>query len=153
MNTQEGTDCHELCAYKVEKALGRRVKDPTENLTYYSQEMEDCAEGYCAFVMEEVAKARERCTDPLVLVEQRLDYSRYVGSRAASAPGTASSYRTGFSTSLTTSTGLASWCRRRRTASFPAMRWALDLFDGIYDIAQVSLTIYQPAGRTSAHTP
>lgn len=36
---QEGTDCHELCAYKVEKALGRRVKDPTENLTYYSQEI------------------------------------------------------------------------------------------------------------------
>ena len=31
---QEGTDCHELCAYKVEKALGRRVRDPTENLTY-----------------------------------------------------------------------------------------------------------------------
>lgn len=51
---QEGTDCHELCAYKVEKALGRSVKDPTENLTYYSQEMEDCADGYCAFVMEEV---------------------------------------------------------------------------------------------------
>ena len=47
---QEGTDCHELCAYKVEKALGRRVKDPTENLTYYSQEMEDCAEGYCAVI-------------------------------------------------------------------------------------------------------
>ena len=22
---QEGTDCHELCAYKVEKALGRRT--------------------------------------------------------------------------------------------------------------------------------
>ena len=59
---QEGTDCHELCAYKVEEALGRRVKDPTENLTYYSQEMEDCAEGYCVFVMEEVAKAREHCT-------------------------------------------------------------------------------------------
>lgn len=75
---QEGTDCHELCAYKVEKALGRRVKDPTENLTYYSQEMEDCADGYCAFVMEEVAKARERCADPLVLVEQWLDYSRYL---------------------------------------------------------------------------
>ena len=41
--------------------------------------MKDCAEGYCSFVMEEVAKARERCADPLVLVEQRLDYSRYVG--------------------------------------------------------------------------
>lgn len=32
---QEGTDCHELCAYLVEMALGRDVEDPTENLTYY----------------------------------------------------------------------------------------------------------------------
>ena len=30
---QQGTDCHELCAYLVEKALGRAVTDPTENLT------------------------------------------------------------------------------------------------------------------------
>lgn len=35
-HAQEGTDCHELCAYLVEKALGRDVEDPTENLTYYS---------------------------------------------------------------------------------------------------------------------
>lgn len=27
---QEGTDCHELCAYLVEMALGRDVEDPTE---------------------------------------------------------------------------------------------------------------------------
>ena len=32
---QQGTDCHELCAYLVEKALGRAVTDPTENLTFY----------------------------------------------------------------------------------------------------------------------
>lgn len=36
---QEGTDCHELCAYLVEMALGRDVEDPTENLTYYSGEI------------------------------------------------------------------------------------------------------------------
>lgn len=30
---QQGTDCHELCAYLVEKALGRAVTDPTESLT------------------------------------------------------------------------------------------------------------------------
>lgn len=39
---QEGTDCHELCAYLVEMALGRDVEDPTENLTYYSGEMQNC---------------------------------------------------------------------------------------------------------------
>ena len=41
---QQGTDCHELCAYLVEKSLGRDVEDPTENLTYYDQEMQDCVE-------------------------------------------------------------------------------------------------------------
>ena len=29
---QQGTDCHELCAYLVEKSLGRDVEDPAENL-------------------------------------------------------------------------------------------------------------------------
>ena len=151
---QEGTDCHELCAYKVEKALGRSAKDPTENLTYYSQEMEDCADGYCAFVLEEVANARKRCADPLVLVEQRLDYSRYVGIEGSFGTGTASSYRMGFSTSLTTSTGLASWCLRRRTASFPAMRWAPSTCSMASTISRRSaLPSTSPAGRTSAHTP
>ena len=49
---KQGTDCHELCAYLVEKALGRDAEDPTENLDYYDQEMQDCAEGYCSYVME-----------------------------------------------------------------------------------------------------
>lgn len=35
---QQGTDCHELCAYLVEKALGRAVTDPTENLTFYDED-------------------------------------------------------------------------------------------------------------------
>ena len=43
---QEGTDCHELCAYLVEMALGRDVEDPTENLTYYSGEMSIDLETY-----------------------------------------------------------------------------------------------------------
>lgn len=43
---KQGTDCHELCAYLVEKALGKEVKDPTENLDYYDTEMQDCAESY-----------------------------------------------------------------------------------------------------------
>ena len=48
---QEGTDAHSLCQYKVEKALGKTVEDPTPSLDFYSEEMESCAEGYLAFVM------------------------------------------------------------------------------------------------------
>ena len=52
---QQGTDAHELCQYLVEKALGRDVTDPTESLDSYDAEMQESAEGYCSFVMEQLA--------------------------------------------------------------------------------------------------
>lgn len=75
---QQGTDCHELCAYLVEKALGREVIDPTENLTYYDAEMQNCAEEYKNYVLEQIEAAKEFCKDPQVMIEQRLDFSRWV---------------------------------------------------------------------------
>lgn len=75
---QQGTDCHELCAYLVEKSLGRDVVDPTENLTYYDQEMQDCAESYRDYVTEQIEAAKKHCPDPQILIEQRLDFSRWV---------------------------------------------------------------------------
>ena len=74
----EGTCAHELCAYLVERALGKDVKDPTENLDYYNAEMQSCAEGYASFVMEEYEKARSACPDARVFVEQWVDISRWV---------------------------------------------------------------------------
>lgn len=75
---QQGTDCHELCAYLVEKALGKDVIDPTENLTYYDAEMQNCAEEYRNYVLEQIEAAKEFCKDPQVMIEQRLDFSRWV---------------------------------------------------------------------------
>ena len=75
---QQGTDAHALCEYKVKKALGHRVRDPTEDLTYFDEEMAECSDTYCEFVMEQVETAKQNCSDPLVLVEQRLDFTRWV---------------------------------------------------------------------------
>ncbi len=76
--TQQGTDAHTLCEYKVEKALGRRARDPTENLTYFDAEMDECSDQYCSYVMEQVTEAKKHCKDSLVLVEERLDFSTWV---------------------------------------------------------------------------
>ena len=62
----EGTVAHSLCEYKVKNALGENVKDPTEDLDYYNAEMEECAEGYMQFVMEQICKAKESCNDSLI---------------------------------------------------------------------------------------
>ena len=74
---QEGTDCHELCAYLVSTALGEDIPDPTANLTYYSAEMQNCAEEYRNFVLELLEDAKKLCSDPKVYIEQRLDFSRF----------------------------------------------------------------------------
>ena len=75
---QQGTDCHELCAYLVEKALGRAGTDPTENLTFYDAEMQSCAEEYRNYILEQIEATKKLCQDPQVMIEQRLDFSRWV---------------------------------------------------------------------------
>ena len=77
---QEGTDAHSLCEYKLRRALGMEVANPTENLGFYNEEMERCAEDYTLYVLELLGEVRQTCKDPVVLIEQRLDYSRFVES-------------------------------------------------------------------------
>ena len=75
---QQGTDAHALCEYKVLHALGRDASDPSESLDYLDREMADCTDEYCSYIMEQLEESRTFCQDPLVLVEQHLDFSRWV---------------------------------------------------------------------------
>ena len=75
---QQGTDAHSLCEHKLKLSLGMETEDPTEGLAFYEEEMEECACGYAEYVLSLVEEARQSCKDPVVLIEQRLDFSRYV---------------------------------------------------------------------------
>lgn len=148
----EGTDAHALCEYKVKAALGIAAPDPTAALTHYSEEMEECAAGYAAYILELVETAKQTCADPVVLIEQRLDFSRYVeggfgtGDCVIISDGTLRivDYKHGQGVLV-------------EATDNPQMKLyalgALELFDGIYDIAEVSMTIYQPRrDNISTHT-
>ena len=74
----QGTDAHTLCEHKIKVALGMESKDPTENLTYYDEEMEQCADEYATYISELYSEVKDICPDPIVLIEQRLDFSRWV---------------------------------------------------------------------------
>lgn len=139
----EGTDAHELCEYKLKKALGQRAKNPTENLTWYNEEMEECASGYAEYVMELIAQAKKNCADPVVLIEQRLDYSKYVtdgfgtGDCLIIADGTLNivDYKHG--------KGVEVSALDNSQMKLYALG-ALGIFDSIYDIENITMTIYQP---------
>ena len=65
----EGTDAHALCEYKLRKVLGMEAEDPTADLRWFTQEMDDCATDYAAYILELVESARKACPDPVVLIE------------------------------------------------------------------------------------
>ena len=140
---RQGTDAHSLCEYHLRKALGMPAENPTENLTFYDQEMEECAQGYAAYVMEQVEKAKQTCSDPVVLIEQRLDFSRYVeegfgtGDCVIISDGTLSviDYKHGVGVLVSAEENPQMMCYALG---------ALELFDSLYDIEKVNMTIHQP---------
>ena len=45
---------------------------------YYNAEMQECAVAYAKFVTNRLAEARKTCPDAIVILETRLDFSKYV---------------------------------------------------------------------------
>ncbi len=139
----EGADAHALCEYKVKLALGLPCRDPTAELAYYNEEMESCADGYAAYIVELVAAAKQACADPVILIEQRLDFSSYVpngfgtGDCVVVADGELQvvDYKYG--------QGVLVEAEGNPQMQLYALG-ALALFEGLYDIDTVSMSIYQP---------
>lgn len=140
---QEGTDAHTLAQYKLEKLLGLETKDPTESLSFYDEEMNSHAEYYAAFVIEQLEKARETCADPQILIEQKLDFSKYVPEGyghvdcliISDGTLTVIDYKYGLGIKVSA---------ERNPQMFCYALGGLALFDGIYDIDNIHLIIYQP---------
>lgn len=140
---KEGTDAHTLCEHKLKKALGMETEDPVENLSYYNMEMEDCAEHYCSFVLEQLEEAKRYCEEPLVLIEQRLDYSRWVkkGFGTGDCIIIAANhlhiidYKHGMGVLVDAEQNPQMMCYALG---------ALEMFDFLYDVKEVKMSIFQP---------
>lgn len=73
----EGTAAHALAEYKVHRALGD-LHFPRPTSDYQCDEMERLTDDYTSYVMEQYAKAKGFAKDPVIKVEQKLDFSQYV---------------------------------------------------------------------------
>ena len=139
----EGTDAHTLCEFRLKQALGIPADDPIENLSWYNEEMEECAQGYAAYVVELLETAKQTCSDPVVMIEQRVNFSRWV--------------KEGFGTAdcIIIADGVMNICDYKHgkgvevsAVGNPEMRLyalgALEIFDASYDIEEIRMTIYHP---------
>lgn len=139
----QGTDAHTLCEHKVKSLLGIETTDPTENLSYYDEEMEICADDYANYVLAEVEQAKHVCKDPLVMIEQRLDFSQYVPDGFGTGDCVIVADRQLTIIDFKYGLGVVVSAEENPQMMLYALG-ALILFDGIYDIDEVVMTIFQP---------
>ena len=140
---KQGTDAHTLCEYKVNKALGRETKDPRSELTYLDGEMESASDDYAQYVLEQVESIKQKCKDPIVLVEQRLDFSRWVPDAFGTGDCVIVADESLTVIDMKYGEGVLVEAERNPQMMCYALG-ALELFDGIYDINTISMTIFQP---------
>ena len=142
----EGSEAHALCEYKLRKLLGMEAQNPLDTpvgLQHYDNTMEDAATGYAALVLELLEEIRKSCPDPIVMVEQRLDFSRWVkdgfgtGDAVIVADGTLHVVDFKYGTGVPVSAEGNSQMRLYALG-------AVDMFGELYDIDTVVMTIYQP---------
>lgn len=137
----EGTAAHALCEHKLRKALKMRSKKPVSQ--YDCDEMDDYTDGYVQFVLEQLAQAKLTCPDPQVLIEQRLDFSCYVpdgfGTGDCLIIASPRLHVIDFKYGL----GVLVDAYQNPQMMLYALG-ALRIFDCLYDITEVSMSIYQP---------
>ena len=75
----EGTFAHEVCEYKVRKYLHERVKRP-QSEEFYTEEIDAITDVYAEFVITIIEEMKRNGCEPLVLVEERVDYSHIAPS-------------------------------------------------------------------------
>lgn len=137
----EGTAAHALAEHKLRKAQKMRSRKPVSK--YDSDEMDTYTDGYVEFVLEALEEARQLCSDPKVLIEQRLDFSCYVPDGFGTGDCLIVADKLLHIIDLKYGQGVLVDATENPQMMLYALG-ALRIFDFLYDIESVSMTIYQP---------
>ena len=137
----EGSAAHALCEHKLRKALKMRSIRPVSK--YDSDEMEMYTDSYVEFVLEQIEVAKQHCTDPFVLIEQRLDFSCYVPDGFGTGDCLIVADKLLHIIDFKYGLGVLVEAEENPQMMLYALG-ALRLFDALYDIDTISMSIFQP---------
>ncbi len=137
----EGTAAHALAEHKLRRALKMRSKKPIS--PFDCDEMDEHTDAYVEFVLEQLELAKQSCSDPLVLIEQRLDFSKYVPDGFGTGDCVLISDKTLHIIDLKYGMGILVNAENNSQMMLYSLG-ALEIYDSLYDITEVSMTVFQP---------
>lgn len=138
---EEGTAAHAFCEHKLKKALQRRSKRPVSD--YDSDEMQEYTDSYVDYVLEQLEVAKQTCKDPMVLIEQKVDFSEYVPDGYGTADCIVVSDDTMQIIDFKYGLGVLVDAEQNTQLMCYSIG-ALNIFDSLYDIKEVTMHIFQP---------
>ena len=137
----EGTAAHALCEHKLRRALKMQSRKPISK--YDCEEMDTHTDNYVQFVLETIAQAKEHCADPIINIEQRLDFSCYVPHGFGTGDCIIIADKTLHIIDFKYGQGVLVEAEQNPQMMLYALG-ALRIYDTLYDIEDVVMTIYQP---------
>ena len=141
--TREGTEAHALGEYLLNLALGRPAEDPRPGMHYYSDEMQQCAEGYRDAVLEIYETMKLQCPDAFISIEQQVHFDEYVaggfGTSDAIVIGDGHMYVIDYKHGVGVPVSAVDNSQLKCYAL-----GAYLAFSPLYDINEITLVIYQP---------
>lgn len=137
----EGTAAHALAEHKLRKALKMRSKKPISR--FDCDEMDTYTDAYVQFVLEALSEAKQNCSDPTVLIEQKLDFSCYVPDGFGTGDCIIAADKLLHIIDFKYGQGVLVNAEENPQMMLYALG-ALWLFDSLYDIEAVSMSIFQP---------
>ncbi len=138
---KEGIAAHALCEHKLRRVLKRQSKKPISQ--YDCEEMDFHTDGYVQFVLETIAEARQHCSDPIINIEQRLDFSCYVPDGFGTGDCVIISDQTLHIIDFKYGRGVLVEAENNPQMMLYALG-ALHVYDSLYYIEEVAMTVYQP---------
>ena len=134
---EQGTAAHALAEHKLKRALKQRSRKPSS--PWIDDEMEELTDAYAAWVTDRIAEL----DDPLVLVEERLDFSLWVPDGFGTGDCVIVSDGVLHIIDLKYGQGVLVECEGNSQMMLYALG-AWRTFGLLYEIEEVRMTVYQP---------
>ena len=107
-------------------------------------------DSYAEYVMEQYEEAKKSCKDPIILIEQKLDFSCYVPDGFGTGDCIIISDDTLHIIDFKYGLGILVESEENPQMMLYALG-ALEIYDALYDIKTVSMTIFQPRKGKHQH--
>lgn len=135
----EGTLAHAVAENKLRKALGMTY----QTIQVSDTEMDTHTDDYMTYIMELLESIKKTTKDPIVLIEQHLDFSDYVPDGFGTGDCVIVADKRIHIIDLKYGRGVEVSAEDNPQMKLYALG-ALKLYDALYDIEEVVMTIFQP---------